>query len=244
MRRVLIHGQSGALSNHTLEPGLPVPLRGQCLIDIEFLARFGHGGTCLYTQSPPHINLITTLFPHLRFIAFTTDYDPAMPCLTPGLETNGNLTRSTFPFTKETARDLGNRGSDEPLLFISAGTESTQSKLLYHALARPNSSLFRLDSIPADFLDGEILYPLYASPSSSTAYMVVGGHTRAKVYDPSLLAEELSYFHVCLRSSGNYDRDAKRDILALYNQTRQHTTAWMQQDIAWLLPSLAETQHE
>ena len=216
--RVLQHGNAGCVLNATpLVQGLSVPRRGEALIEIEFLTRFtgNEGGVCIYTITPGYIEWMAGLFPRLHFFAFRDDYDPDEPDLRESLVTKGNITTSNCPFSKHTAKLLGDRNPSERLFFIST-TESPTVKLLYHALARPDHSLIRLEEIPEDYLEGEFTLPLYTDPRSSTFYLVVAKSAKAVGFTPSLLTQELSYFHAFTKHSGNYDSEAENMILCLY----------------------------
>jgi hypothetical protein len=215
--RILRHGQEGCVLNASMEAGLPVPLRGGALLEIEFLTRFTRGGPgcCFYTVKPPHIALMASLFPTLQFFVFDTEYDPDRADIKELLVTERNVTTSNCPFNKYTARLLGNRDPRE-LLFMISTTESPTVKLLYHALARPDFSLFRIDDIPVDYLQGEFMYPLYTRPNSSTVYLMAEKSAKATVYEPSLLTQEIAYFHISTKNSGRYDIDAENLIVNMY----------------------------
>lgn len=104
-----------------------------------------------------------------------------------------NRTTSVMEFTKEMARTMGERsGRDrESLLMICHGQDPVR-QLALHVLMRPSHSLLDVNGvIPADYLDGEIILPLFLPNNKIFACLVAKQHSKCKTYDPELYLGEI-----------------------------------------------------
>ena len=195
--------------------------RGQALVEIEFLTRMLHRPprterdgahwTCVLPTCPPHLPLLSRLFPRVRFYAYAApdetggEYDPADPSArarpyTPaGCE--ANTTALCQAFDSETARLLGGRArsrGDRLYLLFSERLSPTR-QMLYHALAKPAYSLLSVTgAIPEEYLSGDLYYPLYTPVSSSLVHIAAPGNACARLYFPLWLRDELAHFQVLL----------------------------------------------
>lgn len=206
--RLLRHGAAGCSDNVAgLEPGRweDMAPAGQFLLDLEFLVRCSPtSGTasCIYCRSPPYLAELAALFPWIHFFAYqhefaVPDYDPADPGLTSAVpvtvQVDYNKTMSAQEFTKDMARVLGERGAREreSLLLICHGLDSVR-QLALQVLMRPQFALLDICGLmPADYLDGEIVLPLYLSTSKLFACLAVPHNARSRSYDQDLYKGEL-----------------------------------------------------
>lgn len=104
-----------------------------------------------------------------------------------------NKTTSALEFTKEMARTMGERsGRDrESLLMICHGHDSVR-QLALHVLMRPSYSLMDVCGvIPRDYLDGELILPLYIPNNKIFACLVAHQHAVCKTYDPDVYHGEI-----------------------------------------------------
>lgn len=210
--RVLQHGFAATTPSVGLEPGrwTDVCLHGQFLLDLEFLLRYGpRSGTasCVYCKSPPYLCELAQQFPWVHFYVFEhkpvpAEYDPAEPnmvCSAPlTVQVEFNKTMSALEFTKEMARTMGERSSRdrESLLMICHGHDPIR-QLALHVLMRPSYSLLDLcGQIPVDYLDGELILPLYIPNNKIFACMVAHQHAKGKTYDPEVYLGEIG---TCMR---------------------------------------------
>lgn len=208
--RVLQHGFAATTPSVGLEPGKwdDVGLHGQFLLDLEFLLRYGpRSGTasCIVCKSPPYLLELAHQFPWIHFYVFEhkpikkseEEYDPAQPelvCSAPlTVQVEYNRTTSGMEFTKEMARTMGDRSGREreSLLMICHGLDPIR-QLALHVLMRPSHSLLDVNGvIPADYLDGEIILPLFLPNNKIFTCLVVPQQAQCKTYDPELYLGEI-----------------------------------------------------
>ena len=207
--RVLQHGLAATTPSVGLEPGNwgDVKQHGQFLIDLEFLLRYGpRSGTasCVVCKSPPYLLELAHQFPWIHFYVFEhkakpsqEEYDPAAPnivCSAPlTVQVEFNRTTSGMEFTKEMARSMGDRSvrDRESLLMICHGQDSVR-QLALHVLMRPSHSLLDVNGlIPADYLDGELVLPLFLPNNKIFACLVAKQHAKCKTYDAALYLGEI-----------------------------------------------------
>lgn len=208
--RVLQHGFAATTPSVGLEPGkwADVGLHGQFLIDLEFLLRYGpRSGTasCVVCKSPPYLLELAHQFPWIHFYVFEhskpkteeEEYDPAQPelvCSSPlTVQTEFNRTTSPLEFTKEMARTMGERTGREreSLLMICHGLDSIR-QLALHVLMRPSHSLLDVNGVmPVDYLEGEIVLPLFLPNHKIFACLVARQQAGCKTYDPELYLGEM-----------------------------------------------------
>lgn len=227
--RVLLHGSAASTEGAELAPGAfarDVTARGQMLLHIEFLSRYaGESAYCVFTREPPHLRPLAGLFPWIHFLSFSAppDYDPEHPAPSPALsspvtsETVGNITRYTAPYTCEAARGLASIEYTGSLVMICHG-EEPRHQLCLHVHTRPSYSLLELAAPPRDYIDGELILPIYIDRAKSLLLLVAQGAVRGRRYDPALLAQELGFFQAVQRASDAYDSQAQDLIVASYGQ--------------------------
>ena len=205
--RVLEHGQAGTMESVGLEPGTwaDVALQGQFLLDLEFILRCAPtSGTasCIYCQSPPYLDHIAMQFPWIHFYVFghvcpAPEYDPAQPelaCSGPlTVQVAFNKTTSCLDFTKDMARTMGERCARdrESLLMICHGQDPIRQMAL-QVLMRPQYALLDVCGvIPVDYLDGDLILPIYIPNNKIFVGLVVRQGMGARVYDPSVFLGEM-----------------------------------------------------
>ena len=223
--RRFAHGRFPCLPAHSgMSPdlagveGLALEERGRALLDVEFLttATCGQAKICFYTSPCAYVRAIAVHFPRLHFYVCNPEYDPASPTLA-ATETRDNVTVANTGFDKELARAIGERRADEEMLLICHEERVTaERRMLYHTMSRPTYSLFRVDLLSGTFLRGELVLPIYASPSSSACYVLCRQQASSDEYDAGVLRAELGFFHALLRKGSTYDWDAEDQVLYGY----------------------------
>jgi hypothetical protein len=205
--RVLNHGFFGTTKSVGLETGQwnDIPPHGQFLTDLEFLTRYSpRSGTasCVYCKSPSYLTEIASQFPWIHFYVFDhvtpePEYDPSAPTLNYTVpltvQVEFNRTTSALEFTKEMARTLGERGNKEreSLLMICHNQDPIR-QLSLHVLMRPHYTLMDICGIvPGDYLDGEIILPMYIQNNKIFANLVVHQHSKCKSFEPTIYQEEI-----------------------------------------------------
>ena len=125
------------------------------------------------------------------------EYDPAQPALACSapltIQVEYNKTMSQLEFTKDMARTMGERGAKEreSLLMICHGEDSVR-QLSLHVLMRPNYSLLDVcGAIPAEYLDGELILPMYIQNNKIFAGLVAHQLAKGRSYDPELYLGEI-----------------------------------------------------
>jgi hypothetical protein len=182
-------------------------------------------------------------FPWIHFYAFdhkseTVEYDPAQPHLTTSapitVQTELNKTMSGHEFTKEMARTMGDRRGVDGLVMICHAQDSIR-QLAFHVLLRPRYSLLDICGvIPVDYLDGELVLPMYIPNNKTFMCMVAHQQARCKVFDQDTYVGEIGahptpgphsraptvdtiysagFFQGVMRVTQSYD-DASKDMIA------------------------------
>lgn len=210
--------------------------RGQALVEIEFLTRlvFASGAgnvrwTCVYPAYPPHLPLMSRLFPSVRFYAYGAQdgagalYDPADPASRPApyrpAECDANATAVCQAFDSETARLLGGRARscEDRLCLLMTERHTPTRQFMYHTLVKPSYSLLSLTGLIAEeYLSGDLYFPLYTPVGSSLVHLVARGHYGARLYYPMCLRDELAYFQILVRCGTDYDARAEAHIVRSY----------------------------
>lgn len=234
-QRILMHGAAPTCSNVPLVPGSIRDLteRGQFLVDLEFLTRYsGEKGACFYTTAPSYLHHIAGLFEWLHFYAFSAqqeqgEYDPDNPGLGAPItmQTKGNLTISTLPFSKGMARSVGERSREEPMVMICHGEEPTHQMIL-QILSRPDYCLMDIGTMPEDYLEGELILPVFAQQNKLVVFLVAAEHAKAKTYDHKKLEEEMGFFQTVLRASRSYDDESRNLIVSMYSNRYSTALKW------------------
>jgi hypothetical protein len=220
--RVLQHGFFGTTQSVGLEPGTwaDISPHGQFLTDLEFLMRYSpKSGTasCVYCKSPSYLDEIANQFPWIHFYVFghvpsEPEYDPAAPAMKYEVpltvQVQFNKTTSALEFTKEMARTMGERGAKEreSLLMICHDQDMIR-QLSLHVLMRPNYTLMDIPgTIPADYLDGELILPMFIPNNKIFTNITVHQHAKCKSYDPSTYIGEIGETPVYLTQVSTPDR--------------------------------------
>lgn len=205
--RVLQHGSAGATESVGLEAGkwTDVAVHGQFLLDLEFLLRCAPtSGTssCVYCKSPSYLREIAQHFPWIHFYTFehahaVPEYDPAQPSLTHAVpltvQVDFNKTMSSQEFTKDMARAMGERSARErqSLLMICHGLDTVR-QLVLQVLMRPNYALLDVCGIiPVDYLDGDLILPLYLPNNKIYVGLVAQQDAKSREYDPGVFVGEI-----------------------------------------------------
>ena len=206
--RVLQHGFAPSTENYGMEPGAwsDIPVHAQFLIDLEFLMRYTQpsGASCLYCQSPPYLKEIASHFPWVHFYAYghapdpspeEEEYDPAQPQLVtrspPDVQVNGNTTTAAYPFTKEIAVRLGENSATVNRVMVCHGLDSMR-QLCLHSMLRPRFSLLDVQGpIPEDYIEGELMLPMFIANHKIFVSLVASQQSGARRYNPSLFKDEM-----------------------------------------------------
>lgn len=149
-----------------------------------------------------------------------------------------NKTTSALEFTKEMARTMGERsGRDRESLLMICHDVDPVRQLALHVLMRPSYSLLDVcGPIPTDYLDGELILPLYIPNNKVFVCLVAHQHASCKTYSPELYLGEIGkhperrtnslqvgglnssagFFQGILRSTQAYDEAGKDMITGEY----------------------------
>jgi hypothetical protein len=96
--------------------------------------------------------------------------------------------------------------------------EEPRHQLCLHVHTRPSYSLLELAAPPSDYIEGELILPIYIDRAKSLLLLVAQGAVRGRRYDPALLGQELGFFQAVQRASDAYDSQAQDLIVASYGQ--------------------------
>jgi hypothetical protein len=122
------------------------------------------------------------------------DYDPMSPCWSSVMtsEVKGNITTTMTEFTTAVARRLGDdQTAGQNRIFVCHG-ESMCHQLCLHALLRAqNSFLDVCGVIPTDYVEGEMMLPLYLPNNKIFVSLVTWQHAKCRAYDPVLFQNEI-----------------------------------------------------
>lgn len=181
-----------------------VQQRGLCLMTIEFLTRFPAAECVVTSPSLEFWDFLFDQFPKTLFHAFCCPLDD-----TP----RPNVIRHASRFDSQLAARFGARGAPYSLLFTVEDME-TQMALYLHG--KPAAALLLVTQPAQEYLDGELIYPVYCSPSSGLCGLVPWpGQARCASYDGYYSA--MLEFHAGTRAPGmGYDRAAEDSILAAH----------------------------
>ena len=208
--RLLRHGAAGCTEQCNLRMGAwaDVSTQGQFLLDLEFLLNCSPASgtaSCVYCRSPPYLHEIAQQFPWIHFFAYehvfeTPEYDPAQPSLVssapPTVQVDFNKTVCVQEFSKDMARAMGERGQREreSLLLICHGIDSVR-QLALQVLMRPQHALLDIaGSIPSEYLDGDIVLPVYLPGDVLFACMTVKANAKGRSYDSNTYMHEIGAF--------------------------------------------------
>lgn len=213
-------GESDSSDERDATPGYWCDLSrdAQFLIDLEFLSRHSSSPaqvsaskrpdietSCVYTQHPPYLDEMARRFPWIHFYTFVRpmseidDYDPAQPSIVKSmdftLQTDQNKTTSPFRFDKDSATILSKTKQTKPeqqtLLMICHG-ESSVRQMILHTLLRPDFSLLDIcGTIPEEYLDGELVFPISIPPNKTFMCLIAYETCKAKPYKQRIYQEEV-----------------------------------------------------
>lgn len=131
---------------------------------------------------------------------------------------------SAMEFTKDMARTMGERGAKEreSLLMICHGLDPVR-QLALHLLMRPNCTLMDVcGTIPVDYLDGELILPVFIPNNKTFTNLAVCQHTKGRTYDQDTYTGELGFFQGVIRVTQAYDESAKDVIAGEYARCTHH----------------------
>lgn len=199
-QRLLKHGCAPSCTGAVLQPGSfarDVHIRGQFLIDLEFLSRYTLSQfTCVYVRDAPYVDGLAGLFPWVHFQVYgcepVCEYDPEQPDCWSGVtaEARGNVTRWHHGFSRAQAGACGARPRAQSLVLICHGLDAAY-QLLLHVQTRAQASLLDLVEPPDDYAEGELLLPMYVAPDRFMLFLAATMRSGARQYYPDLLREEL-----------------------------------------------------
>ena len=225
--RVLAHGTAPSCTGADLEPGVfetDVQPRGQFLIDLEFLSRYTLSGfVCVYAREPAYMEALAGLFPWLHFHVYEarqeSEYDPEHAAMFSAVTaaTKGNVTRWSGKLDKAMAVVYGGRERGQSLVLVCHGM-SLDGQLLMHVQCKAQASLFDIADMPANYIEGELLLPMFVGRGKFLVHLVGRMYGKACVYDPSILQEEVGFAQAVLRATEAYDRECQDLILTSYAQ--------------------------
>jgi hypothetical protein len=225
--RTLLHGEAPSCTGASLSPAsfaTDVDVRGQFLIDLEFLSRYTlQNFVCVYAKEPGYLKHLARLFPWVHFHAYEAGmagtYDPDHWAMVSALtaETSGNVTRWGQPLSKDVAMIYGGRERAQSLVVVCHG-QTLEQQLVTHALSKAQASLFDVGDMPDNYIEGELLLPLFAPHDRFLVHLVAKMYGRATVYDPALMREELGFVQAVLRATEAHDLECKDLILTSYAQ--------------------------
>lgn len=183
---------------------LTISQRGLSLLAIEFLTRFPAAECVVTSGALGFWDAVFDLFPKTLFQVFcATLEDPPRP----------NVIRHGALFDARAAPAWGARGAPYSLIFTGEGMES-QAQL--YLQAKPSSALLLVTEPQHDYLDGELVFPLYCSLDSGFCALVPApGEGRRTSY--AHYAAVMWDFQVNSRHPGStYDGDMEDLILSAY----------------------------
>lgn len=212
-QRLLNHGHAPSCTGVVLSPGnfaRDVQVRGQFLIDFEFLSRYTLDKfTCVYAKDASYLDKLAGLFPWVNFEVYgcepLCEYDPVEHFLSSPVtsETRHNVTRWHQSFTRVEGQAWGTRPHAQSLVLVCHGLDATH-QLLLHVQTRAQASLMDLMEPPGDYAEGELLLPMYVAPGSFVLFLVATMRSGARQYDDSTLREELGGSGVNRYMSGRF----------------------------------------
>ena len=229
--RVLEHGFAPTVDNFGLEHGVwgDIAPQGQFLLDVEFIMRYStptEGASCIYCHTPSYMRDIAAHFPWIHFFGYSSppvqeDYDPVSPCWSSVMtsEVKGNITTTMTEFTTAVARRLGDdQTAGQNRIFVCHG-ESMCHQLCLHALLRAqNSFLDVCGVIPVDYVEGEMMLPLYLPNNKIFVSLVTWQHAKCRAYDPVLFQNEIGentvFWYAYMVKPGSDTRSQKNRFLS------------------------------
>jgi hypothetical protein len=207
-----------------------VQQRGLCLMTIEFLTRFPAAECVVTCPSLPFWDTVFDLFPKTFFQVFLSPpEDPPRP----------NVLRHFAKFDAQLAARFGARGAPYNLMFTM---EDVEAQMITYLHGSPAAALLLVTRQEQDYLEGELMYPLYCSLNSGFCALVPApGPARAVSY--AGYGRAMLDFHSRCRYPGSgYDRAMEDLILAAYVQgvsgVSEHMAQLMVESTRGSLPRL------
>lgn len=180
--------------------------RGLCLMTIEFLTRFPAAECVVTCPSLPFWDTVFDLFPKTFFQVFlSSPEDPPRP----------NVLHHGARFDPQLAAKFGARGAPYNLIFT---VEDMATQLNTYTQGSPAAAMLWIKEPVQDYLEGELVYPLYCSPYSGLCALIPSpGQARAVSYAGYYRA--VLDFHAAHRHAGSaYDQAMEDWILRDYAQ--------------------------
>lgn len=212
--RQLKHGYSGTLGVITLFEEQPT-LKGQLLIEIEFLSKHACPNTCviLSLQGKERVHILRQLFPQCTFYLFNNNNNEEYDPLYFGIH-DRYCVDITYAFVNQ-CRAVCNR----ILLICDGESQARQAEL--HCFIQPYRSLLQLNApYPTGmYLQGTLILPVWCrSCLASLVYLECTGNCTYQLYNDDLLQQELCAFQLLTRGvmSSDYDCKVQKQILIMY----------------------------
>lgn len=181
-----------------------VQQRGLCLMTIEFLTRFP-AAECVVTSAPLDFwDTVFDLFPKTLFQVFCHSLeDPPRP----------NVIRHAARFDSQLAAKFGARGAPYNLLFAA---EDMDGQMNLYLQGKPAAALLLVTQPVSEYLDGELVYPVYSSPTSGLCGLVPSpGQAKSAPY-AGYYAAMLGFHATARRQGAGYDRAVEDGVLTAY----------------------------
>jgi hypothetical protein len=175
--------------------------RGLCLMTIEFLSRYPSAECVVTSLSLAFWDFVFDQFPKTLFHVFSSPLeDPPRP----------NVIRHAARFDSRLAEKFGARGAPYNLLFT---VEDMQAQMALYLHGKPVAALLLVTQPAQEYIEGELVYPLYSSPYSGLCGLIPSpGQARVAPYGGYYAA--MLEFHARARGPGSgYDRAAEDAIL-------------------------------
>jgi len=183
-----------------------VQQRGLCLMAIEFLTRFPAAECVVTCPSLPFWDTVFDLFPKTFFQVFLSPpEDPPRP----------NVLRHFAKFDAQLAAKFGARGAPYNLIFT---IDDMATQMNTYTQGSPAAAMLWVKEPVQDYLEGELVFPLYGSAYSGLCALVPSpGPARAVPYSGYYRA--VLDFHATHRQPGSgYDQAMEDQILSAYAQ--------------------------
>lgn len=211
--RQLKHGKSGTLGVITLFEEQPT-LKGQLLIEIEFLSKHVCPATCvlLSSQCKERVHVLQKLFPQCMFYLYASEHEEYDPL----------YSAYSAKYTQDITYDFINKcktRSNRLLLICDGESQLKQTEL--HSFISPYKSLLQLHAPYPEgmYIQGDLILPVWCNSClSSLVYLESFGTCLYQKYDDVLLQKELCAFQFLTRGvmSSDYDCQVQRQILTQY----------------------------
>lgn len=151
-------------ARHSGQPDHPMPSsaqqRGLCLMAVEFLTRYPTSECVVTSASLGFWDTVFDLFPKTLFHVFCCPVeDPPRP----------NVIRHGARFDSDLAGRFGARGAPYNLMMTS---EDMDLQMALYLRGAPSAALLLVKRPPQEYLEGELVYPIYCAPDSCLCGLV------------------------------------------------------------------------